>query len=72
VDNLAFCLDEEVGMSSIVVCWKRFSMEKIITKKGEEKKKLKLMHIETNSKELIEYFKLKFQCFVHHNFVARW
>jgi hypothetical protein len=30
------------------------------------------MHMVTNSKELIEYFKPKLQYFVRLNFVARW
>jgi hypothetical protein len=72
VHNLAFCLNEEEGTSSAVVCWKRFNMEKIVTKKVEEKKKSKRMHLETNSNELIEYFKPKLQYFVRHNFVTRW
>lgn len=65
MENLAFCLDEEEGTSFVVVCQKCFSMEKIVTNKSEEKKKLKLMHGEenTNSKELIEYFKPKLQFF---------
>jgi hypothetical protein len=47
-------------------------METIVTKKGEEMKKLKLMDKSTNSKEFIQYLKPKLQYFVRHNFVARW
>ncbi len=47
-------------------------MEKVVKKKGEEKKKLKLMHMETNSMEFILALKLKLQYFVRHNFIARW
>ncbi len=35
-------LIEEEGSSSAMVKWKHFSMEQIITKRGEEKKNLKL------------------------------
>jgi hypothetical protein len=49
VDNLALCLDEEDGTSPIVVCWKCFNMEKVLNKKGEEKKKLKLLDMQINS-----------------------
>lgn len=59
VDNQAFCPDEEKGTLFAIESWKRFSMEKIVTKKGEEKKKLELMHREINSRELILYFKPK-------------
>ncbi len=38
--GLAFCLDEEKGTSSNVVCWKCFGMENFVTKKGEEKEKI--------------------------------
>jgi hypothetical protein len=38
VDNLALYLDEEEGTSSAIICWKCFSMEKVVTKNGEEKK----------------------------------
>jgi hypothetical protein len=34
-------------------------METIVTKKGEEKKKLKLMEKSTNSKEFVQYLKPK-------------
>jgi hypothetical protein len=47
-------------------------MEKIVNKNGEGKKKLKFMYMEINSKELIQYLKLKLQYFVRHKFVARW
>jgi hypothetical protein len=39
VDNLALCLDEEEGTLGVAVSWKCFNMEKVVTKKGEEKKK---------------------------------
>jgi hypothetical protein len=38
VDNLALCLDEEEGTSFVVICWKHFNMEKVVTKKGLRKK----------------------------------
>jgi hypothetical protein len=72
VDNLALCPQEEEGSSSIIVCWKHFNMENIVTKNGEGKKKLKFMYMEINSKELIQYLKPKLQYFVRHKFVARW
>jgi len=53
VDNLTLCLDEEKGTSFAIKSWKQFSMEKIVNKKGEEKKKLKMMHMEINSRKLI-------------------
>jgi hypothetical protein len=53
VDNLTLCPYEEKGTSSTIESWKCFSMEKIVIKKGEEKKKLKLMHMEINYRELI-------------------
>jgi hypothetical protein len=71
VNNLALCPIEEEGTSCTLVQWKHFSMETIITKKGE-KKKLKLMHKSTISKEFIQYMKPKLQYFFHHNVVARW
>jgi hypothetical protein len=72
VDNLALCLDEEDGTSRVVVYWKCLSMEKVLTKKGEEKKKLKLLHMQINSIEFIWYLKPKLQYFVGYNFIARW
>jgi hypothetical protein len=53
VDNLALCVEEDEGSSIAIVCWKHFNMEKIVIKKSEEKKKLKFMHMETNSREFI-------------------
>jgi hypothetical protein len=38
VDNLAFCPDEEEGTLSVVVCWKRFNVEKIVMKKVRKRK----------------------------------
>lgn len=72
VDNLTFCLVIEEGTSNALVHWKHFSMETIVTKKGDKKKKLKLMDKFTNSKEFIWYLKPKLQYFVCHNFVVRW
>ncbi len=72
VDNLTLSPNEEEGASGVVVSWKCFNMEKVVTRKGEEKKKLKLMHMETNSKEFILALKPELQYFVRHNFIARW
>jgi hypothetical protein len=55
-----------------MVKWKQFSMEKIITKKGEEKKKLRLLYESIISSELMQYLKPKLQFFACHNFVASW
>jgi hypothetical protein len=55
-----------------IVSWKHFNMENIVTKKGEEKKTLKLIYKSTNSNELMQCLKPKLQYFVCHNFVARW
>jgi hypothetical protein len=55
-----------------MVHWKHFNLEKIVTRSGEEKKKLKFIHKLTNSNELIQYLKAKLQFFVCHNFVAKW
>jgi hypothetical protein len=54
------------------ISWKCFFLKTIVTKKGEEKKKLKLVYKSTSSIELITYLKPKLQYFVHHNFVSRW
>jgi hypothetical protein len=70
VDNLTFYLVEKEGTSNVLVHWKHLSMEKIVTKKCEEKK-LKLVDKFTNSKEFIQHLKSKLQYFVQHNFVAR-
>ncbi len=72
VDNLALCPNEEEGTLGAIGFWIHFTMEKVVKKKGEEKKKLKLMHMETNSMEFILALKLKLQYFVRHNFIARW
>jgi hypothetical protein len=45
VENLVVYLDEEDDHSSSIICLKCFSMEKVVSKKGEEKKKLKLLHM---------------------------
>jgi hypothetical protein len=39
--TITLCLVAEEGTSDALVYWKHFSMEIIVTKKGEEKKKLK-------------------------------
>jgi hypothetical protein len=44
----------------------------MITKKGKEKKKLKLISKSMSSIEFIDYLKPKLQYFVHHNFVSCW
>jgi hypothetical protein len=36
VDNLTFYPNEEEGTSHVLVSWKCFNMEKVVTKKGEE------------------------------------
>lgn len=59
VDILPICLVEEEGSSSAMVKWKNFSMENIIIKGGEERKKLKLFYKSTISSELIQYLKPK-------------
>ncbi len=53
VDNLPICPVEEEGASSALVSWKDFSMEKIMTKSGKEKKKLKLLYKSITSDELV-------------------
>jgi hypothetical protein len=52
IKNLAFCPIEEEGTSSTAVSWKHFNMEKIVTKKGEERK-FKLIYKSTHSSELM-------------------
>lgn len=47
-------------------------MEKILTKNGEEKNKLKLVYKTTKSTKLVQYLKPKLQHFVCCNFIARW
>jgi hypothetical protein len=42
VDIFPICLIKEDGTSNSLVSWRHFSLKKIVTKKGEEKKKLKL------------------------------
>jgi hypothetical protein len=71
VNNLALCPIEEEGISCTLGKWKYFSMETILTKKGENNK-LKLMHKSTISREFIQYMKPKLQYFVHNNVVTRW
>jgi hypothetical protein len=59
VDILPVCLVEEEGSSSAMVKWKHFSMENIIIRGGEERKKLKLFYKSIISSELIQYLKPK-------------
>lgn len=72
VDTMAICLIEEEGSSSAMVKWKQFSMEKIVIRKGEETKKLRLLYKSIVSSELMQYLKPKLQFFACHNFVASW
>ncbi len=72
VNNLPIYPIEGEGSSNAMVKWKHFCMEQIVTKSGEEKKKLKLIYKFIIFGELLEYLKPKLQFFVHHNFVARW
>jgi hypothetical protein len=59
VETLLVCLVDEKGSSSAMVKWKHFSMENIITRGRQEKKKLKLLYKSTISSELIQYLKPK-------------
>jgi hypothetical protein len=59
VDILPVCPVEEKGSSFAMVEWKHFSMENIINRGGEERKKLKLLYKSTISSELIQYLKPK-------------
>jgi hypothetical protein len=70
VDNLPIFLVEKEGAFFALISWKHFSMEKIMTRTGKEKKKLKLIYKSTTSDELVQYLKPKLQYFVYHNFVA--
>ncbi len=72
MENLPICPVEEEGASFALVSWKHISMEKIMTKSGKEKKKLKLIYKSTTSNDLGQYLKPKLQYFVYHNFVAKW
>jgi hypothetical protein len=72
VDNLPICHVEEKGCSNILISWKHYSTKKILTKKGEEKKKLRLLYKSSSFVEFISYLKLKLQYFMHHNFVSWW
>jgi len=72
VENLPIYPVEKDALSNSSISWKHFSFKKIITKKGKEKKKLKLVFKSTSSIEFIDYLKPKLQYFVHHNFVACW
>ncbi len=47
-------------------------MEKVFIKKGEKKKKLKLLHMQINSTKFFWYLKPKLQYFVQDNFIAKW
>ncbi len=59
VDSLPIYPIEKEGSSNAMVKWKHFLMEKIVTKSGEEKKKLKFIYKFTISKELLEYLNAK-------------
>ena len=72
VEYLPICPIEEDGGSNSFEKWKHFAMETIITRKGEEKKKLQLIYEETTLEKLISYLKPKVQAFVRHTFVAKW
>jgi hypothetical protein len=61
VNIFPICLLEEKGSSNILVSWKHYSIENILTKKGEEKKKLIFLHKFSSFDELINYLKLKLQ-----------
>jgi len=63
VDNLALYLDEKDGTSHAKVCCKCFNMEKVVTKKGEEKI-LKLLHMKTNFTKFIQTLKPKLQLYM--------
>jgi hypothetical protein len=52
VENLAICPIEEEGISRHLVNWKHFSFQTILTKKGEEEKKLIVVYKSTTSVEL--------------------
>jgi hypothetical protein len=72
VDILLVYLVEEEGSSSAMVKLKHFSMENIIIRREEKRKKLRLFYKSIIFSELIQYLKPKLQFFAHHNFVARW
>jgi len=72
VDILLVYLVEEEGSSYAMVKLKHFSMENIIIRREEKRKKLKLFYKSIVFSELIQYLKPKLQFFAHHNFVARW
>jgi hypothetical protein len=59
VNNLPICHVEEKGSSNILVIWKHYSTKNILTKKGEEKKKLILFYKSSSSIKLICYLKPK-------------
>jgi hypothetical protein len=63
---------EEERSYGHLVNWNHFSLEKIVTKKREEKKKLTLVYRYASSTNFIQYLKPKLQDFVRHNFVAHW
>jgi hypothetical protein len=70
--NLPICLVEDEGSFGHLVQWKHFSFQNIVTKKGEEKKKLTLVFKSTPSFDLIKYLKPKLQFFVQHDFLSWW
>lgn len=63
VENLPICLVEEEGSFGHLVKWKHVSFQNIVTKKGEEKKKLTFVFKSTPSSDLIKYLKSKLQFF---------
>jgi hypothetical protein len=66
VENLPICLVEEEGSFGHLVKWKQFSLQNIVTNKGEEKKKSTVVYKSTLSFDFIKYLKLKLQFFVQH------
>ena len=71
VDFLPLCPIEEDGLEKYIVKWKHFAMGKIITKKGEVRKKLQLVYKETTFDQFLSYLKPKLQEFARHSFVAK-
>jgi len=55
---------KELGDASVMVCCKCFNMEKVVTKKGGKKKKLKLLHMKTNFAKFIQTLKPKLQLYM--------
>jgi hypothetical protein len=55
VENFPLCPIKEEGTSGCLLCYKHVSLEIIVTKKGEEKKKFKLVNKSTSMSDLIEH-----------------